>query len=102
MLVASEIRAIVHKIQASSMKPNLPLATFVKSLYSTHSNYLESLKEINKFKGLTFDTLTKNIADKDKSFRKKLGDPARESLFFVQKEKNHPKDPSKGDNIKRG
>ena len=40
MLVAYEIRTIMHKIQTSGMKPNLPLATFVDSLYSTHSNYL--------------------------------------------------------------
>ena len=53
MLIASEIRAIMYKVQASGMKPNLPLATFVKSLYSTHSNYLESLQASNKFKDLT-------------------------------------------------
>ena len=35
MLVASEIKAIMHKIQASGMKPDLPLAAFVKSLYPT-------------------------------------------------------------------
>ena len=57
MMVAYEIRAIMHKIQASGMKVDLPLATFVKSLYPTHSNYLESLQARDKFKNLTFDNL---------------------------------------------
>ena len=43
MLVAFDIIEIMHKIQASGMKPNLPLVSCLNSLYSTHSNYLESL-----------------------------------------------------------
>ena len=44
MMGASEIKAIMHKIQESGMKPDLPLRAFVKSLYPNHSNYLESLQ----------------------------------------------------------
>ena len=40
MLVTTEVREIMYKIEASSMKTNLPFATFVKSLYYTDSNYL--------------------------------------------------------------
>ena len=41
ILVTAEARAIMHNIEAYSIKTNLPLAaTFVKSLYYTHSNYL--------------------------------------------------------------
>ena len=61
MLVASLIREIMHKIQASGMKPDLPLASFLKWLYPTHSNYLESLQGSDKFKDLTYDTLVEKI-----------------------------------------
>ena len=71
MLVAYEIKEIMHKVQEYGMKPELPLASFVKSLYSTHSNYLESLQASDKFKDLTFDTLVEKIADKEKAFGNK-------------------------------
>ena len=43
MLVTTEVREIMYKIEASSMKTNLPFATFVKSLYYTDYNYLQSM-----------------------------------------------------------
>ena len=102
MLIAYKIKSIKHKIQASSMKHDLSLASFVKLIYPTHSNYLESLQEIDKFKYLTFDTLVEKITDRENSFGKKSSEPTGESLCFVQKEKNQPKDPFKGDSNKRG
>ena len=54
------------------MKPSLPLAAFVKSLYPTHSNYLECLQAGDKFKDLTFDTLIEKIADREKAFGNKV------------------------------
>ena len=102
IMVAFEIKSIMDNIQEFSMKPDLPLAKFVNSLYPTHSKYLESLQESDKFKDLTFDTLVENIADKEKAFGNKIRKPTRESLSFSQKEMNHPKDPSKGDSNKRG
>ena len=80
MLVASEIRATMHKIQAFGMKPDLPLAVFVKSLYPTHSNYLKSLQASGKFKDLTFDILVEKIADREETFGKKSSEPVGESL----------------------
>ena len=71
MLVVYENREIMHKIQAFGMKPGLPLASFLKWLYPTHSNYLESLQESDKFKNLTFDILVENIVDREKIFGKK-------------------------------
>ena len=53
------------------MKPNIPLAAFVKYLYPSHSNYLESLQASDKFKSLTFDTLVEKIAYIEKDFGKK-------------------------------
>ena len=106
MLLASEIKAIMHKIQATGMKPDLPLAAFVKSLYPSHSNYLESLQASDKFKSLTFDTLVEKIADREKAFGKKTTEHFGESLCFAQKAKNHTKDQSKdhpkGESSKRG
>ena len=100
MLVASEIKAIMHKIKAIGMKPDLPLVAFVKSLYPSHSNYLES------FKSMTFDTLIEKIADREKAFGKKTTEHSGESLCFSQKAKNHTKDQSKyhpkGESSKRG
>ena len=52
IIVASEIREIMRKIQAIGMQPNLPLASFVKPLYPTHSHYLESLQVSDKLKDL--------------------------------------------------
>ena len=80
MLVSSEIKAIMHNIKATGMKPDLPLAAFVKYLYPSHSNYLESLQASDKFKSLTFDTLVENIADRENAFGKKTTEPTRESL----------------------
>ena len=61
MLAAFEVRAIMHKIQAFGTKLDLPLVTFVKSLYPTHSNYLDSLQASDMFKDLTFDILVKRL-----------------------------------------
>ena len=52
IIVASDIRAIMHKIQAIGMQPNLPLASFFKPLYPTHWHYLESLQVSDKLKDL--------------------------------------------------
>ena len=70
------------------MKQNIPLSTFVKYLYSTHSNYIESLQVSDKFKDLTFDTFIKNNTDRDKSFGKKMHAPTRETHFIDGEEKN--------------
>ena len=85
MMVAYEIRSIIHKIQTTGKKPILPLATFVKSLYTTHSHYLESLQASDKFMDLTFDTLVEKIADKEKTFGKKTSEPNGENLFLDKK-----------------
>ena len=84
------------------MKPDLPLAAFVKSLYPSHSNYLEWLQASDKFKSLTFETLVEKIADREKYFGKKTTEHSRESLCFAQKSKNHTKYHPKGESSKRG
>ena len=61
MLVAFEIRSNMHTIQTSTLKLDLPLAAFIKSLYPTHSNYLDSLQASDMFKDLTFDILVERL-----------------------------------------
>ena len=70
------------------MKQNIPLSTFVKYHYPTHSNYIESLQVSDKFKDLTFDTFIKNNTDREKSFRKKMRAPTRKTHFLDWKAKN--------------
>ena len=41
MAVAYEINAIMHEIDAISVKVDLPLTAFIKVLYPTYSHYLE-------------------------------------------------------------
>ena len=42
--LASEITTIMHDIEATRAKIDLPLTTFIKALYPTYSHYLESLQ----------------------------------------------------------
>ena len=44
MIVASEIKATMHNLNATGMNLDLPLTSFVKFLYPIHSHYLESLQ----------------------------------------------------------
>ena len=81
----------MHKIQASGMKPDLPLAAFVKSLYPTHFNYLESLQASDKFKSLTFDTLVEKIADREKAFGKKTTEHLENHFALLKKKRTTPK-----------
>ena len=56
MIVASEIIEIMHKIKATGMQPYLPLVSFIKFLYLTHSHYLEPFQASDKLKDFTFDS----------------------------------------------
>jgi hypothetical protein len=44
MALAFEIKSIMHNIDATRVKIDIPLTTFIKALYPTYSLYLESLK----------------------------------------------------------
>ena len=44
MALASEIKAISDDIDATSVKVDISLTTFIKALYPTQSHYLESLQ----------------------------------------------------------
>jgi len=71
LALASEVKSIMHDIQATNIDLDIPLITFLKALYPTYSNYLKSLQANGNLKDITFDTLVKKIVEREKSFGKK-------------------------------
>jgi hypothetical protein len=71
MALASKIKAIMHDIEATGVKIDLPLTTFIKALYPTYSHYLESLQASGQMKSITFDKLVDKVAKHEKAFEKK-------------------------------
>ena len=43
MDATSNIKSIMHEIDAIGVKVDLPLISFIKVLYATYSHYIESL-----------------------------------------------------------
>jgi hypothetical protein len=43
MDLASDIKSIMHNIDATDVKIGIPFIAFIKDLYPTYSHYLESL-----------------------------------------------------------
>ena len=71
MKLATEIRALFHDIEATSVNVDLQLTAFIKALYPTYSHYLESLQASEKMKNITFDKLVDNIAEREEEFENK-------------------------------
>ena len=71
MALASKIKSITHDTDATSVKVDIALITFIKDLYPTYSHYLESLQAIGHMKSLDFDTLVEKIVECEKAFGKK-------------------------------
>ena len=72
------------------MKPNLPLATFIKSLYPTYSKYMESLQTSDKFKDFTFDILVEKIATKRKPLERRPMSVLERPFSLLRKERTSP------------
>jgi hypothetical protein len=102
MALASEIKAIMHDIEATGVKIDLPLTTFIKALYPTYSHYLESLQASGQMKSITFDKLVEKVAEREKAFGKKSTHSTGETVYLAQKEKSKPHDSSRGESNKRG
>ena len=58
---ASEVRSIMHDIDSTGVKMDIPLIAYVKALYTTYSHYLESLQASGNLEHITFDTLEKSL-----------------------------------------
>ena len=44
LYLASEVRSIMHDIKNTGVEVDIPIIAYVKALYPTYSNYLESLQ----------------------------------------------------------
>jgi hypothetical protein len=100
MALASEIEAIMHDINATEVKMEIPLMAFIKALYPTYSHYLESLQASGQMKSITFDTLVEKYAKCEKSLGKKSTLSTGETVCLVEKWKNQYY--SRGEGCKRG
>jgi len=102
MALISEIRAIMHDIDSTSVKIDIALINLIKALYPTYSNYLESLQASGNLKSLTFDTLADKIVEREKAFGKKSSDSTSDTLCIAQKGKNVAYDSSQGERSNHG
>ena len=57
LALASEVRSIMHDIKTTGVQINIPLIAYVKAIYPTYSNYLESFQANGNLKEATFDSL---------------------------------------------
>jgi len=65
--LAFEVKSIMHDIKSTKAELDIPLITFLKALYRTYSNYLESLQTNRNLKDITFDSLVKKFWKEDNS-----------------------------------
>jgi len=71
LALASEVKSIMHDIKVTNVELDIPLIAFLKELYPTYSNYLESLQANGNLKDITFDSLVKKSVETEKGFGKK-------------------------------
>ena len=72
LTLSSEVKSIMHDIKVTNFELDIPMIAFLKALYPTYSNYLESLQANGNLKDITFDSLVKEIAEREKYFGKKI------------------------------
>lgn len=56
----------MHDTKVTNVEKHIPLIDFLKALYSTYSNYLESPQADGNLKYITFDSLVKKISEREK------------------------------------
>ena len=61
----------MHEIKNVEVEIDISLIAYVKELYPNYSHYLESLQESGNLKEITFDSLEKNFAEREKGFGNK-------------------------------
>lgn len=61
----------MHDIKSTGVEIDVPLTTYAKALYPTYSHYPESLQASGKLKDISFDSLEKKFAKREKDFGKK-------------------------------
>ena len=103
LALTSEVKSIMHDIKSTKVELDIPLIAFLKALYPTYSNYLESLQANGNLKDITFDSLVKKFAEREKVFGKKIAPESfEEAMCLAHKEKNLAQDSSRGRGGRRG
>jgi len=103
LALASEVKSIMHDIKVTNVELDIPMISFLKAFYPTYSNYLESLQANGKLKDITFDSLVKKIAEREKDFGKKTApQSSEEAVCLAHREKNLAQESSRGRGGRRG
>ena len=97
LALASEVKSIMHDIKSIKVELDIPLISFLKVLYPTYSNYLESLQANGNLKDITFDSLVKKFAEREKAFgNKTTPESSEEAVCLADKEKHPTQNSSRG------
>ena len=82
---------------------DISLIAYVKALYPTYSHYLESLQASGNLEHITFDTLEKKFAEREKAFGKMTApSSSKDVAYLAHREKSHAPDSSRGRGGRRG
>ena len=93
----------MHDIKVTNVELDIPLIAFLKALYPTYSNYPDSLQGNGNLKDITFDSLAKKFAKREKAFgRKTTPQSSEEALCLAHREKNLAQESSRGRGGQRG
>eukprot|EP00253_Pinus_taeda_P007655 PITA_07655 len=97
LALASEINSIMHDIKSTKVELDISRIAFLKALYPTYSNYLESLQANGNLKDITFESLVKKFVEKEKAFGKKTTpESSEETVCLAHKEKYPAQDSTRG------
>ena len=103
LALASKLKSIMHDIKVTKVELDIPLIAFLKAIYPTYSNYLESLQANENLKDITFDSLVKTFVEREKAFGKKIApQSSEEAMCLAHKENNLAQDSSRGRGGRRG
>jgi len=103
LALASDVKSIMHDIKSTKVELDIPLIAFLKALYPTYSNYLESLQANGNLKDITFNSLVKKFDEREKAFGKKTSPKSsEETVCLAHKEKHSAQDSIRGRGGRRG
>jgi len=103
LALSSEVKCIMHDIKSTKVELDIPLIYFLKALYPTYSDYLESLQANGNLKDITFDSLVKKFVEREKAFGKKTTpESSEETMCLSHKEKHPAQDSTRGRGGRRG
>ena len=103
LALASEVKSIMHDINSTKVELDIPLIAFLKALYPTYSNYIESLQGNGNLKDITFDSLVKKFVEREKAFGKKIApESSEETVCLAHKEKHPAQDSTRGRGGRKG